>query len=81
MLFTSIPYEKGWRVTVNGRPVKPCAIGGGLIGVPLGKGKNTVELQFTVRSRTAGVIISIVSTALAVMLLFGSNFFKKIRRT
>ncbi len=81
MLFTSIPYEKGWRVTVNGRPVKPCAIGGGLIGVPLGKGKNTVELQFTVRGRTAGVIISIVSTALAVMLLFGSNFFKKIRRT
>lgn len=34
MLFTSIPYEKGWRASVNGTPTDILPIGGGLIGIP-----------------------------------------------
>ena len=77
LLFTSVPYEKGWRVQVNGKPTDIVPIGEGLIGVPLHEGSNRVELRYTVRGLTAGIIISVVSAIIAVWLLFGRE--RKIR--
>ena len=72
-MFTSIPYEKGWRASVNGKAADIVPIGGGLVGVPLTEGHNTVTLRYTVRGLTAGLTISLLSTALAVWLLFGKD--------
>lgn len=73
ILFTSIPYEKGWKATVNGKPVDIFPVGGGLIGIPLADGVNTVELNYSVRGMTAGIIISLLSIVSAVWLLFGKE--------
>lgn len=69
-LFASIPYEKGWRAAVNGKPVEIFPVGGGLMGIPLQNGKNTVELHYCVRMLPAGITISLLSMVLAVVLLF-----------
>lgn len=70
LLFTSIPYEQGWSVYVNGKKTDAEAIGGGLIGVPLSAGKNTVELKYFPRGLSAGIVISLFSFALTVVFLF-----------
>ena len=79
MLFTSIPYEKGWHVTVNGKPTDTVPIGGGLIGIPLTEGHNAVELRYAVRGLTAGMMLSLVSVAAAVWLLFGKELSVRLR--
>lgn len=71
LLFTSIPYEKGWRVTVNGASVAPIPIGGGLLGVPLTEGHNVVAFRYTVRGLTAGILLSLLCVAAAVWWLYG----------
>ena len=48
-LFTSIPYEKGWSVWVDGQPVQPYAALGSLLAAPLTPGAHTVELRFVPR--------------------------------
>ena len=73
LLFTSIPYEKGWRVTVNGAAVEPIPIGGGLLGVPLTEGHNTVEFRYTVRGLTVGILLSLLCVAGAVWWLYGKS--------
>ena len=44
---TSIPYEMGWDVTVNGESVKPEALCGGLLGIRLENGVNSVVMSYT----------------------------------
>lgn len=66
VLYTSIPYDKGWSVTVDGKKVDEndiIAIGDALLGVKVSKGKHTVEFSFTPRGLVIGSLIS-VCTAL-----------------
>ena len=44
---TSIPYENGWEITVNGEKVEPLELYGGLIGIQLEKGTNSVVMSYT----------------------------------
>lgn len=44
---TSIPYEYGWHITKNGKTVKPEMVDGGLIGIPLTAGENSVVMTYT----------------------------------
>lgn len=66
VLYTSIPYDKGWSVTVDGKKVDEndiIAIGDALLGIKVSKGKHTVEFSFTPRGLVIGSLIS-VCTAL-----------------
>lgn len=66
VLYTSIPYDKGWSVTVDGKKVDEndiIAIGDALLGVKVSKGEHTVEFSFTPRGLVIGSLIS-VCTAL-----------------
>ena len=44
---TSIPFEDGWDITVNGKSVQPVRLCGGLIGLQLEKGTNSVVMTYT----------------------------------
>ena len=46
LAITSIPYESGWNITVNGRSVEPVELCGGLIGLRLEKGANSVVMTY-----------------------------------
>lgn len=62
-LFTSIPFDDGWTVTVNGAEVSPERTYGCLMSIPLVSGENHVELSFTPRGFVLGCMISGFSTA------------------
>lgn len=70
LLFTSIPYDKGWNVTVNGKNAETFAVGGGLLGVKLTKGGNEIEMKYRVRGLGAGIFISSASLIFLAVYIF-----------
>ncbi len=69
LMMTSIPYDSGWRVTVDGVTAEPVAIGEGMLGFPVSAGKHTVQLTYVPKGLLIGGTISIVSLIVLIVLL------------
>lgn len=65
VMFTSIPYNDGWTVTVDGKTVETIAIGDALLGIPLTEGTHQVEMKY----HTDGFPLGITLTLLGIILL------------
>ena len=71
-MFTSIPYDKGWIVKVDGKVVETRKIWNSLLGFAITNGEHTIELSFIPEGWKIGVAISIVS-----LFVFFGLIFKK----
>ena len=60
LLYTSIPYDEGWSVTVDGKKVDYLNILNGLIGIELDEGEHIIEFKYRVSGLIIGSIISIL---------------------
>lgn len=72
MLYTSIPYDKGWSVYVDGEKVADeniVKIGNALMGVNMESGGHTVEFKYTPRGLVAGLVASFAGLILLIVLL------------
>lgn len=76
-LFTSIPFDTGWQVTVNGARVEPQTMGKGFLAVPLVAGKNSVEMHYQPALAKIGVAISLF----CLVALIAVQVIKKRRKT
>lgn len=78
LLFTSIPYDKGWSVRVNGEPVgndRVVKIGESLLAVKLNAGANAVEFTYMPVGLMQGLYISLASLLLLILLLILKKLF------
>ena len=64
-LITSIPYDEGFTVLVDGQKAETEQVNGGFLGVPVEAGKHRVEIQYHAAGKTAGMAV----TGIAVLLL------------
>ena len=80
MVFFSIPYDKGWRVRVNGKRVEPEKINMGFIGILLKKGFYNIELEYVPPYFYAGIIISIISLIFICFLYYKRPFIIAFRK-
>ena len=76
VMFTSIPYEKGWTGYVDGKEVeiKPC-LEDTFISIDLSgfeDGEHNIELKFTPPGIKAGLVISIISILLTIFYISNS---------
>ncbi len=69
ILFTSIPYDEGWSVKVNGKKAKTFRLGGSFLGVDLEEGENKIEMFFRPTGYFGGMLITIFSWMLFVFIL------------
>ncbi len=60
VMFTSIAWEPGWTVYVDGEKVEPVKLVDALIGVPLMEGTHTIEMKFFPAGMKLGIIVSLV---------------------
>lgn len=60
-LMTTIPYNKGWHVKVDGKKVKPKEALETFIGIPMDKGKHSVELSFWPPMLNLGILVTLIS--------------------
>lgn len=59
-LYLSLPFDTGWRVTVNGQSVAGKRVLNGLMAIPLQTGKNRVVLTYHVPGGQLGAMLSII---------------------
>lgn len=71
-MFTSIPYDKGWQVRVDGQPVETRRIWDSLLAFPISSGEHTIEMSFVPDGMMLGVAITAVS-----ILVLGSALWRK----
>ena len=70
MMYTSIPYEKGWSVYVDGAPAKTQAFADTMLMIPLTKGEHTIEMRYRPAGLTEGLIISAVALFCFALLVY-----------
>lgn len=68
IMMTSIPYNPGWRVKVDGQRVETTKAWGSLLAFPISSGEHTVELSFVTPGLLSGLLISLVSVGILVSL-------------
>ena len=63
-VFTSIPYDKGWNVYIDGKKVNTYEIDDVLLGFDVSAGKHNIKLVYTIPYIWIGSAISLVSISL-----------------
>lgn len=69
-VFTTIPYDEGWNVYVDGKQVDVEMTLDALIAFDITEGEHTVELRYFSSYHRYGVLISVFTLLLAVLLFF-----------
>ncbi len=67
-IYTSIPYDDGWSVKINGKTVETFKIGNSLLGFDINQGQNNIELNYRSKGIIVGGIISLVSIFICLFL-------------
>ncbi|MBR3058184.1 MAG: YfhO family protein [Clostridiales bacterium] len=70
MLFTSIPFEKGWSATVDGQKTEIVSYQDAFVSIPLSAGSHTIELRFTPPGWKPGFLASGIGLMAFVLLSF-----------
>ena len=75
ILFFSMPFDEGWKCSINGKETKLMRLNCGLTGLLTQKGNNNIELTFTPRFKNIGMVISLISLLIFVGLI-GFNIYR-----
>ena len=71
ILYTSVPYDEGWSITLDGQKVSSddiVKIGDALIGVKVKKGSHEISFKFETQGLMTGAAISFFSLAVLILL-------------
>ena len=68
-LFTTIEYEEGMKVYVDGKYVKPDIVLDSLIGLNLSKGEHTITIDYIPNGFKLGLLMSLSGLVLSVVYL------------
>ncbi len=78
LLYTSIIYDKGWSVLVDGKETKYTSIKDALMAIPVKAGEHTLEFRYYPQGKKAGTAITVFSVAvLAVFVILEKKKKKK----
>lgn len=74
LIYTSIPYDRGWNVYIDGKKQEAKIVDDTLLAFDIKKGNHKIELQY----RIPFIIPSIILTAISIPLIY--IFIKKIKK-
>ncbi|MBA4851019.1 YfhO family protein [Emticicia sp. BO119] len=80
LLFLSIPFDKGWKAEVDGKPAETRLVTFGMTGIVLDKGKHQVKLYYEAPYLKTGSMVSGISFV-TYGLLVGLSFWRKKKPT
>lgn len=77
ILLTTIPFDKGWSVMVDGVEETPAKMLDGFIGVRLSPGEHLVEMNFVPTGLKPGIWISLVSLLLMAVTAYAERVMRR----
>lgn len=77
-LFLSIPYDKGFKVSINGQEAELLRCMGGFSAIRLFDGENAIEISYTPSGFNLGLIITITGIVLFAVVIILRNRLNKI---
>jgi uncharacterized membrane protein YfhO len=77
-LFIAVPYDKGFKITLNGEKVEAKKVFGDFYSIALVDGENTIEMKYTPPGFTAGVVICILGLVISIILYISKKYISKI---
>lgn len=63
-LVSTIPYDEGWAVSVDGKAVPVTQNWGAMLAFPVDPGEHTIELRYHAPGKRAGLLISLFSAGI-----------------
>ncbi len=79
LMMTTIPYDKGWKILVDGVEQPAVKMLDSFIGVRLTPGSHTIEMSYRPEGLDIGLMISIGSAVLLLFIALGGRFWRKYR--
>ena len=76
VLYTSIPYDDGWSVTVDGSNVQPIKLLGSVMGVELSKGEHNVVFKYKTPGLDVGIAVSCISFIVFIYMIYRNKKLK-----
>ena len=73
----TLPYDSGYRVRVNGEKIVPSSYRNAFMLIYLDEGHNDIEIRYIPDGLTLGVIISVISVILCVLVTYRKSNAKK----
>lgn len=68
-LLVSIPWDSGFKATVNGEKVDVSKAFGGLISIPVAKGNNVISISYTPPKFYASLVLTLLGVAICICIL------------
>lgn len=72
-LYTSVPYDSGWKIRVNGKETEAELIDGCLITIPLQSGKNRIEMSYEIPYLKTGMCMTLFGIGLLLVFDYMKN--------
>lgn len=79
-VFTSIPYDEGWTVYIDGKKSQTFEIGYGLLGTAVKQGEHTIEFKFHPKGFNIGLSVSLIGFAGLGIYVIASSRKRKFNR-
>jgi uncharacterized membrane protein YfhO len=81
LLYTSIPFDEGWQVRLDGEPVQKESLGGGaLLALRIGtRGLHTIELRYRTPGLIPGALVTLLALT-ALVLFIGLARRRRVRK-
>lgn len=73
ILFTSIPYDSGWTVKVDGEKVEPSLVDEAYMAIDVPAGTHTIEFSYVPSGLAAGAVVSVA----AILILIAAVLWRK----
>lgn len=77
LLYTSIIYDKGWSVYIDGKEADYTSIGDALMAIPVTAGDHSIEFKYYPQGKAAGRVITVISVLVLAALIVVDNRQKK----
>lgn len=77
ILFTTIPYDIGWKIYINGKESKAKKVFDTLMAIPLAVGDNEIEFKYISPGFTMGIVISVIGILLLSIEILRSIMIRK----
>ena len=69
-LFISVPYDEGWKISLNGNEIEPEIYANCMMMIPLDNGDNIIEMKYSLPYFKISLLISIIGIFIFIGMIF-----------